>query len=501
MQNLTVVVTNYRRPEFLDRCLSSLIAAGVARVVVSTASPDWAVTEVLAQHKTKFREFQVVSTADDFGCNETWLRGVYYARTPYVLILHDDDFLEPAFGQIYTKIIRPQLDRGVGFASWRGQSVRQSDGFTRPEDYFSGPTRVLSSGALSKRLLVPGSLTISPVLSVFRRTDVIRILKEAAQSLRDPACFTRPMMMVGNDLLLYLRHAEKYASWLYVDKILTNFGAWEGSETVQGCAKKNNPLVPAYDYARKVFLSTRGPAVELKTPRLIHVYSEYPVTDPDTTRRHNVALKTWEYQYSQGNMLPFPITDADLGRSSKDLGDKKGTPFIKDMLAHGLQFAAPGDRVVLTNRDTCLVRCASDVLSSFPTQAAYGPRRDFFAPIHETAAVFSDISTVGTPHCGADLVMMTPEWWRKWADWLPDLLLGYETWDLMVREVFTETQKDGPLPEIRNIVYHEYHSPFWSQPENRFSFPPQVYALRQTKNWYATRGRVDMCDVIPVPEG
>jgi glycosyltransferase involved in cell wall biosynthesis len=485
MLKLTVVVTNFRRPELLDRCLNSLVTAGIGRVVVSTTCPTPEVEGVIDRYRSSFQEFQIVSTTEDFGCNENWLRGCYFARTPYVLILHDDDWLQPSFGSTYRKTIEPQLDRGVGFASWRGQSVTPS-GATKNEDYFEGPTRVMASAGLSKELLVDGRLTISPVLSVFRRNDCIRILKEAEQYLTDPACRTRPTMLVGNDLLLYLRHAEKYSSWLYVNEILTNFGAWPGSETVQAISKKSNPLVPAYDFARKVFRSTRGPAVKLK-PRLIHTFSDYPVIKADQIRRHNYALKTWEFQYGKGVMIPYALRDSDFRRSSKDLGDSKPAPFVKDIIQHGMALAAPGDRVVVTNRDTCMVRNTTEVLRSLDAEAAYGVRQDIFYPIEETTAVLDDISTTGRFHCGADLMSISPEWWAKWKDWVPDLVLSYEAWDLMAREIFKETQP-GVEVEIKHLVYHEYHETFWAQPENRYAHPVQIYCLRNAKNFYHSRG-------------
>lgn len=486
---LTVVVTNYHRPVQLRRCLGSLPPAGICRVVVSTTAPTPEVREVINEFRDKFADLQIISTNEDFGCNENWLRGVYYARTPYVLILHDDDWLEPKFGRAFEGVIHPQLARGVGFASWRGQGVRPN-GKKYAADYFEGVTRVLPSAAITQKLLLPGGSSISPVVSVFRRDDCIRILKEAAVSLNSPECFTRPTMLVGNDMLLYLRHAEKYSAWLYVDEVLTNFGAWVGSETVAASRQSVNPLTAAYDTAKKVFLATRGPQVKLPS-RLIHVYSEFTPKNPtaDTVRRHNYALKTWQHQYDQGNMLPLPVFDEEFSRSSKDLGDSRAqTPFIKDIVEKGLKIAMPEDRVVLTNRDTCMVRGATDVLLKWPTDAAYAVRQDVFYPVAETTAVLSDISGLGKLHCGADLFYTTPGWWQKWREWIPDMVLSYECWDLMIREICTETQP-GTQVEIRNLVLHEYHETLWAQPEMRYTHPVQVYCLRNAKNFYHARGR------------
>lgn len=487
IDKLTVVVTNYQRPEHLRKCLQSVKDAGVLRVVVSTTAPSEEVEAVNASFFDKFPDFQVVSTPEDLGCNENWLRGAYYATTPYILILHDDDWLSATFGEVFKNVICPQLDRGVGFASWRGDAVQPDGTVVDIGRYVTGPTRVVSSGTITKVLLKPDALSLSPVVSVFRRNDVIRILKEAGELLRVPQCYTRPTMMVGNDLLLYLRHAEKYSSFLYLDSVLSFYGAHPGSETIKAFTKKRNPLIPAYNYAREVFCKVRGPQVNTK-PRLIHVFSDYPATDEGTTRRNAVAKKTWEFQYGKGFMLPCPVYSDDLPRSSRDVGDTRDVPYIKDLIAVGMAMAVPGDRVVLSNRDTCFVRGASEILRDWKTEAAYGVRRDLFHPISENASVLDDITYLGAQHCGADLISISPDWWSKWKDWMPDMLLAYECWDLMAKELIHETLP-GAKVDIADMIYHEYHETFWALAENRYKHPAQVYALRQAKNFYYSRAR------------
>jgi glycosyltransferase involved in cell wall biosynthesis len=155
-QDLTVLVTNFGRAERLRKCLESIIKAGVTNVVVSSTCPDEAVAGVLTEYATKFPLFLNVTTEDDFGCNEAWLRGAYHVRTKYILILHDDDQLEPEFGEVYRELIWPNLESGVGLASWQGRAVTDA-GLEFLPKYYTGQTAILSTGILTKCLLTPGA--------------------------------------------------------------------------------------------------------------------------------------------------------------------------------------------------------------------------------------------------------------------------------------------------------------------------------------------------------
>ena len=487
--DLTVLVTNFGRADKLHACLDSLTKAGIGNVVVSTTCPDDSVRAALTEFKEKFLSFLVVSTDLDFGNNEAWLRGAYHVRTKYMLIMHDDDRLEPEFGSVYKELIQPNLERGVGIASWHGRA-EYPDGTSKFPKYHEGPTQVLSSGVLTRHLLRENGHPVSPVVSVFRRSDVIRGLKEAAEVLNDASSFTRPTMMLGNELLMYLRAAERHHSWLFINKVLSVYGAWEGSETVKQTRgpRSTKAFLDGYNFARQVFLKTRGSTVKTK-PRLIHVYSHHEPTDEGSIRRYKAASRTWKFQHDLGNMLSFAVGDTSPRTSDKIVGDKRALPFVSDLIQVGVNIATPGDLVCMTNNDTCLTRGFTDWMRSHPIDAGYVVRHDFFHPIEPTTAVLTNIDNLGRRHCGADLLTVTPRWWNEHREIFPDMFLGYEAWDLIARELFQETQPNAPHVELPDMVYHEYHATFWSDQKNRYSHPAQLYNLRIAKNFYRSRGR------------
>lgn len=486
-KNLTVVVTNFRRSEFLDACVQSVIDAGVSHIVVSTMEPD-AKTEVLHEIYRQ-KNIDVLSLKGDLGCNELWLRGVYAAGTDYVLILHDDDTLRPEFGEVWESTIRPQMDAGVGFASWWGY---WNDGrVCEPARYLKGETRVLGSTVLATLVRRRGVSAISPVVSVFRRDLAIRTLKEAGECFREPACFSRQGMLLGNEVLLYLRHAEKYASWLYVDAGLTTYGAHPDSETIRNINQDTRKvLLDGYDKARDHFFANPGPRYQPK-PKFLHVCSDFTPTDPDFARRIAAAKFSWDFHYNLGDVIPFLVADEMLLRSSKsELGDTRTVPFVRDLLDYGCQFAQPEDIVLLSNRDVGVTVNAIERIRGLfndpAVLASFAWRRSFKAQVGQ---YYSTVHS-GPWDGGVDLVMVKPGWWDEYREWMPDMLIACEAWDWIFRLLVAESHP-GRDVAMDNLLFHEPHNQFWCSPANRRKNVGQRHNMTLAKNFFAARGQKD----------
>ncbi len=500
MKDLTVVVTNFQRPGYLARCLASLGAAGIENVVVSSACATPTVFAVIEEYSKLFPGlFHFTNSAHDYGCNETWLRGLYYADTKYVLILHDDDFLDKTFGQTYKRVIAPALEQ-VGFASWRGRVVT-ADGIEHPAEYFQGPTRICPGSAIMGYLASGEELSVSPVLSVFRREDAIATLKEAAHYFKSHHYFTRPTMMVGNDLLLYLRAAEKYQSWLFVNEILTYHGSWEGSETAIAHKNGLGSIKSCYNATRQHFLKTRGLGAK-RTRRVLHVWSKYETKNETENARLARAQASWSDEHESGHMLPFSVLDCQLSRSSKtELGDCRVVPFLRDLLDYGISMAQDDDVVVVTNSDTGFVVGAGQKLlhemEARGLDAAYAWRHNFY--YGPPPARLFDLSGAMVDG-GVDLLAVTPAWWRRVRSYVPDLLLGCIAWDFVLRCVIEDSQP-GKNVELYNLIWHEWHDPFW-RGEARFTNPGQQHNMRIAKAYFIGRGKeLDLLGGQPPPPG
>lgn len=490
--DLTVVVTNFKRPDFLKRCLESAANAGCDNFVVSSFCPDEKVLEVLRGFSTRPNiRLRTTLSQTDFGVTELWLRGLYYAPTEYVLVLHDDDYLDPAFSEVYRREILPQLNAGVGLASWRGvmdQRDVTGDTPTLVEcDYFSGPTRVLGTGALSKVLLDRRAGPVSPVVSIWRRSVAITALKEALQRLSRAECFSRPGMMLGQEVLTYLRHCEKFASWFYVDRVLTYYGAHEGSESgrLQMENKVVSEQIPKTNHARDAFLQLRGYAVKPER-RFLLTRSLYESKDPEEQRRNAHATATWSFHEALGEFLNFPVTDDMLLRSSKDVGDVRAVPFLTDLLDYAMSYARPEDVVLLANTDTCITSDGFEKLRHVFSDPSLGAT---FAYRHNIRGKLSGLrkdAREGHVDGGVDLIALTPKWWADHRPYFPDMLLACEGWDWVMRLLIEESTGRGG---IQNLIYHEWHDPVWRERKVRQQNPGQRYNRNLMRNFFLARGQ------------
>lgn len=160
--DITVVITNFNRPEQLRMCFNSCIAADVPHLVVSTSGED---SKVKKEHR-RIRKLHpnviIDSIKDDRGCNEMWLRGVKHVSTRRTMILHDDDWLRPNFREI---LAGKYSDADV--IHWDGAKHLNGDHY--PGEYTTRPDLkdgTYPIGYLLAFLLTPNSNSISPAAVV-----------------------------------------------------------------------------------------------------------------------------------------------------------------------------------------------------------------------------------------------------------------------------------------------------------------------------------------------
>lgn len=487
LTELTVVVTSFRRPERLKKCLASLVAAGVERVVVAASGCTGKENVVCDEFDSKLRITRSFRNGD-LGCNETWLRGVTLAPTRFVLIMHDDDWLLPEFGHEYISNIYPQLERGVGFATWRGRVVSDINEIEDMVGCLLGDTRVAGTASVTKTLLGPVN-SPSPVISVFRREVAIRVLRECERAFTDQKHFTRPNMMVGNDLLLYLRHAEQFDSWFFLDKVLTSYGGHDGSETAkhQRTPEAAQKFLNRYNAARQYFCETRMWQVP-PSPKIFHVFTDYQPKEGGAKRRMDFARGTWQAMQFFGDVIALPVADGMFRTSQDTIGDSRPLPYLRDMLDYAASFALPEDIVMLTNDDTCFVPCAEDkILAEFAAGAnsAYAWRRNFFFPLKHQ---LKDIRT-GLEDGGVDLIAFRTDIWKRHREAFPDFILGCEAWDYVYRLLVPEL--NGGRPGLHDLIYHEYHDPVWRRDEVRAVNIGQKFNRALARNFFKRRTHSD----------
>lgn len=207
---------------------------------------------------------------------------------------------------------------------------------------------------------------------------------------------------------------------------------------------------------------------------IYHTYSSYTPKNPDTIRRMALAARTWAIQ----PWIDLPIPE----RAGRVFNDEAGTvPFIKDIIELAILGKKREDILVLTNADICVRTDLVYILVAAlqAATAAYSFRRDF-GPLN--CPLPDNLIQTGTDYIGCDLFAFRIDWWLRYRDSFPDLLLGRETWDCIMRLLMdmTDGNEKAVIPDL---IYHERHPTVWENHKNRHRLPSQLHNLRLAKQW------------------
>lgn len=212
-----------------------------------------------------------------------------------------------------------------------------------------------------------------------------------------------------------------------------------------------------------------------KGPPLLHLWSDFRpgAPDPETARRMELARMTWETEYKRGNWVPLRYHRNHAERTSASaFGDSREMPFIRDMLDYAATWSKRDDSIiVLTNADVCftpgLTGWVLDAIASHGS--AFTHRWDFAKLV--TRKINERHVGRGAWYPGSDAFAFTVGWWKANRERFPDMVLGCECWDLVMRNLIRLTGGT----EIERAIYHEKHASFWEQPSNHNTNPGNVH--------------------------
>lgn len=209
--------------------------------------------------------------------------------------------------------------------------------------------------------------------------------------------------------------------------------------------------------------------------KFYHVYSDYDRTDGEALRRHEFAKSTW----TDPRLAPRPVHDRELTRSSRDLGDTRSLPFVRDVIDRGAGLLPIGDALVLTNDDTCMCEdAAGQVIDAMRTAIGCFAHRWDVANLTRPLKK-EEIKLGAGMYPGFDLFAFTVAWWMRHRDNFPDLIIGCEWWDCVLWQML---KKSGAV-EVDAPIYHEQHAATWCQPGFIDTNPGQVHNRRVAAEW------------------
>lgn len=219
-----------------------------------------------------------------------------------------------------------------------------------------------------------------------------------------------------------------------------------------------------------------------------HIISVYSTKNAEESRRNAIARTTWvqlsgthpQWRYNE-------MPDCRFTRSSRNIGDTKFVPFLKDVIECGVTLSrSDNDVIVFTNADNCLAQNTFDVVSEtlerYP--ACVSQRYNYERLDHTWKPTANTDGGVFLP--GFDLFAFTVSWWKEHKSKVADMLIGYEAWDCMLECV---VRWNGGIILPEPVVYHEYHEQHWHI--NRLTSPGQRYNLETFASWALRMGKYE----------
>lgn len=214
---------------------------------------------------------------------------------------------------------------------------------------------------------------------------------------------------------------------------------------------------------------------------IFHFYSHYEPSDLAAKARQKVARMTWSTQL----WTEIPISDTSLPRMWDEEGRK--VPYVLDVFDAACDGRSPDDCMIYTNADVCVLsNCAMVCLSALQeTDAFYSYRRDFNQDF--SAPIPDDVVLRGNAYAGSDLYGFRVNWWKTYRKDFPDMLIGTEAWDPVLRRLMEETNRGKPV-NLPNTHYHRKHASVWEDSKNRYRLRSQRWNLDLAKRWLTIHG-------------
>jgi hypothetical protein len=220
-------------------------------------------------------------------------------------------------------------------------------------------------------------------------------------------------------------------------------------------------------------------------PYLYHVWSRFGPVDEETARRMELARATWQAEYTAtGRWIPRGI-ETDVGfETSAKFGDPRPVGFVRDAVDHAADGIGSSDIIAWTNADVCLTPGITGWAIDHCARAgaAFTHRWDFDR-LDEPFRSESEVIR-GDWYPGSDAFFFTAGWWRRHRNEYPDMLIGREQCDEVLRQLI---KRHGGL-EIHGAVYHERHASFWEAGANRETNPGNVYNRKLARKWFLRTG-------------
>lgn len=213
-----------------------------------------------------------------------------------------------------------------------------------------------------------------------------------------------------------------------------------------------------------------------------HTWSFYTPTEGETRRRQRLAHDTWADEHQHGWRS---VLQTEPVRDSSTLGDPRPMPYVADVIDHVLTRNPPdSDVIAFTNADVCFCPGITGwILDTVPRHGSAYTHRWDFARLDKPLVNEAQVKR-GKWYPGSDAFFFTVAWWKAHRLEYPDMILGREQCDEVLRQL---VKRHGGI-EIPGAIYHEKHPSFWDRPENHGPNPGNRHNRRLAKKWFLRTG-------------
>lgn len=221
--------------------------------------------------------------------------------------------------------------------------------------------------------------------------------------------------------------------------------------------------------------------------RFFRVHSYLGTPDVATARRLSVARESWREEMSWSNRWTDLFVD-NLPRDSRTLGDPRPCPFSRDLIDVALSRCDRwDDAIVLCNADVGIAPGFTGWLTEAlgRSGACFTHRWDSSKPVLRPPLSEGEITTAPWRwYPGSDVWAFTKAWWSTWGDQFPDMVIGREAGDMILRNLI---KKSGGV-EIPGSIWHEKHDSDWERPGNRETLPSNIRNRLLATTWLRENG-------------
>lgn len=217
------------------------------------------------------------------------------------------------------------------------------------------------------------------------------------------------------------------------------------------------PYRVAFKFWEKIASAIHSTLFDPYKHGMVHVFQDFQPPDENGKRRHKEAMATWHLLGAR--QLPFTGK-----RSSKSVGDNRGTPFIKDMVNAAI--STGGENIIIISNNDVKIdpHLSAAILESCNQWGCYWAYR-------------LDQPNGKTDH-GGDLFAFTRKWWFMHQHLYPDMLLGYLWWD----DLLVRMMRWSGCAEQARLYYHEPHPGVITRPRTKGSDHNEIQAHEWLKS-------------------